>query len=143
MKALNVISHSEEQTEALAEKLSLSFSGDDIVVLSGPLGAGKTVFVRGLVQGRGLDPDRVNSPSFTMLNEYRGDKPVYHFDLYRMHDVDELREIGLDEYLARDGVVVIEWGEKATDILPRPHYFIEIKLVSDQDREINISLVQP
>ena len=78
-----------------------------------------------------------------MLNEYRGDKPVYHFDLYRMHDVDELREIGLDEYLARDGVVVIEWGEKATGVLPRPHYLVEIRLVGDQDREINISLVQP
>ena len=131
------------QTQALAEKLSASFTGRDIVVLTGVLGSGKTVFVRGLARGRGIDDALVNSPSFTMVNEYPGEKPVFHFDLYRMGSAEELREIGLEEYLERDGVVVIEWGEKAGDILPRPHYRVAFRILSEEEREIDISLVQP
>jgi tRNA threonylcarbamoyladenosine biosynthesis protein TsaE len=140
-RELQVTSHSARQTEALAEKLADTFSTGDIVVLSGPLGSGKTVFVRGLARGRGISGDLVNSPSFTLVNEYPGKTPIYHFDFYRIKSVDELTEIGLDDYVGRDGLVVIEWGERVSDELPRPHYLVSFAIVGEEHREIAISVV--
>lgn len=108
-RVLSVISHSEAETLALATRLAASFVSGDVIVLSGPLGSGKTVFVRGLVQGRGLQESMVSSPSFGMVNEYPGELPLYHFDLYRIKNPAELYEIGWDDYLLRDGIVVVEW----------------------------------
>jgi tRNA threonylcarbamoyladenosine biosynthesis protein TsaE len=142
LQALNVHSHSEDQTFQLGKKLSASFGGGDVIVLEGPLGAGKTVFVRGLVTGRGLSEANVHSPSFTMVNEYPGEKPLYHFDLYRISDPGELYEIGFDDYLTRDGLVVIEWGTKADYLLPDRYYLVEFRIVGASEREINVSLVQ-
>lgn len=141
MSVLHITSHSELQTRELGKKLAAAFLPGDVVVLVGPLGAGKTVFVRGLVQGRGLDPDRVHSPSFTLVNEYPGEKPLYHFDLYRLNDLGELIEIGFEDYLGREGVVVIEWGEKAKEALPSKYYRVEFSIVNEQERAIDISLV--
>lgn len=143
MSVLQITSHSEDQTRELAKKLAAAFVPGDVVVLVGPLGAGKTVFVRGLVEGCGLDINRVHSPSFTMVNEYPGEKPLYHFDLYRIDDLGELIEIGYDDYLSRDGVVVIEWGEKAAELLPAQYYRVEFAIKSESEREIDISLVKP
>lgn len=142
MRALNVLSHSEEQTEALARKLAVSFRDRDVVVLTGDLGAGKTVFVRGLAAGRGLDDSAVNSPSFTLVNEYPGASPIYHIDLYRMHDPSELQEIGWEDYLGRPGLTVIEWGEKGIDFLPPPYYHIHFRIAGESEREIDIALVE-
>lgn len=142
MNVLRITSHSEAQTRELARKLAASFLPGDVVVLIGPLGAGKTVFVRGLVEGRGLDINRVHSPSFTIVNEYPGEKPLYHFDLYRLNDLGELIEIGYDDYLSRDGVVVIEWGDKAIEVLPEQYYRVEFGIVSEGERDIDISLVK-
>ena len=108
--------------------------------MSGDLGAGKTVFVRGLAKGLGHDEDLVNSPSYTIINEYPGEKPLYHLDLYRMSDQHELHEIGWEEYLNRDGLVVVEWGEKADDYLPSRYYQISFKIINEDEREIDISL---
>lgn len=127
---------------ALAEKLAASFTPEDLVVLTGPLGSGKTAFVRGLAKGLGLDPAGVNSPSYTIVNEYRGEKPLYHFDLYRINETTELFEIGWEEYLSRPGLVVAEWGEKAGDLLPDNYYQLTFAIVSDSDRSIEMSLVQ-
>lgn len=143
MNVLRTTSHSESQTRELARKLAASFLPGDVVVLIGPLGAGKTVFVRGLVEGRGLDINRVHSPSFTIVNEYPGEKPLYHFDLYRLNDLGELIEIGYDDYLSRDGVVVIEWGDKAVEVLPEQYYRVEFGIKSEGERDIDISLVKP
>jgi tRNA threonylcarbamoyladenosine biosynthesis protein TsaE len=142
VNVLRITSHSEAQTRELARKLAASFLPGDVVVLIGPLGAGKTVFVRGLVEGRGLDINRVHSPSFTIVNEYPGEKPLYHFDLYRLNDLGELIEIGYDDYLSRDGVVVIEWGDKAIEVLPEQYYRVEFGIVSEGERDIDISLVK-
>ncbi|MEW6412532.1 MAG: tRNA (adenosine(37)-N6)-threonylcarbamoyltransferase complex ATPase subunit type 1 TsaE [Candidatus Zixiibacteriota bacterium] len=140
-RMLNIISHSEEETLALASKLALLFKPGDVLVLTGVLGAGKTVFVRGLAAAMGIDESIVNSPSFTLVNEYQGEKTLYHFDLYRLGDSSELYEIGWDEYLSRDGLVVVEWGEKAAGYLPERYYQMEFGIVNETDREINISFV--
>ena len=141
MRILQAVSHSEDQTLALAGKLAASFLPGDVIVLQGQLGSGKTVFVRGLSAGRGLDERLVTSPSFTFVNEYPGEKPVYHVDLYRLTDPAELREIGWDDYLSRGGLVVVEWGERAGGMLPSRYYRITFNILSENERGIEISLV--
>ncbi len=142
MRAISITSHSEAETLAMARRLAGSFKPGDVVVLTGPLGAGKTVFVRGLAQGCGIDDQLVTSPSFGFVNEYPGKPSLYHFDLYRLNDIVELYEIGWDEYLGRDGVTVIEWGEKAVPLLPPRYYLLEFSLVDETQRRIDLSLVE-
>jgi tRNA threonylcarbamoyladenosine biosynthesis protein TsaE len=139
--ALNVKSSSDEQTRGLAEKLAPSFLAGDVLVLAGELGSGKTEFVKGLARAYGVDEDYVNSPSYTFVNEYPGERPIYHFDLYRMSDPSELYEIGWDEYLGRNGLVVVEWGDKAEGLLPRRYYRLEFSILSENEREVSIFTV--
>lgn len=108
--------HSERETAAVARELAGSLSAGTVVLLIGPLGAGKTAFVRGLAEGLGVRPDAVSSPTFTLLQEYRGGRvPLVHVDLYRLDDPRDIDDLGLDE-IGVDGVVAIEWADK----LPRP-----------------------
>ncbi len=139
---LHITSHNESETIALAEKLAALFRPGDLVVLKGELGAGKTAFVRGLAGALGLDREAVNSPSFTIVNEYPGERPMYHLDLYRISDPTELDEIGWDEYLQRPGLIVVEWGDKAGNYLPSQYYVIGFKIIDEQTREIDVSHVQ-
>lgn len=141
-RELEIISHSEPETEALAQALTAGFTAGDLIVLSGSLGAGKTVFVRGLAKAMGIDPTSVSSPSFTIVNEYPAQVPLYHFDLYRLKDVDELYEVGWDDYLIRPGLVVVEWGEKASEKLPPAYYRINFERLNDSDRKITVTRVQ-
>ena len=141
MRILQAVSHSEDQTRDLAGKLAASFLPGNVIVLQGQLGSGKTVFVKGMAVALGLDEKLVNSPSYTFVNEYPGEKPLYHLDLYRLKDPAELREIGWDEYLGRNGLVVVEWGEKAKSLLPKKYYLIIFRIVSESEREIDITLV--
>ena len=143
MRVLNITSHSEEQTEALARKLAASFVAGDVVVLKGKLGSGKTTFVRALAGARGIDEAAVSSPSYTFVNEYKADPPVYHFDFYRLGEVSELYEIGWEEYLGREGLILVEWGERAGELLPPRYYQIELRIIAENEREIDITLVQP
>jgi len=108
-------SRSEEDTQAIARDLAERLTPGAVVLLYGELGAGKTVFVRGLAEGLGADPAEVSSPTFTLVHEYRGRVPVYHVDLYRLQRA-EVDDLGLEELEAGDGVVAIEWA----DHLPRP-----------------------
>ena len=142
MRVLSIVSHSEDETNALARRLAESFNAGDVVVLSGSLGSGKTTFVRALAAARGIDENRVNSPSYTFVNEYGGKPPVFHLDLYRLGEVSELTEIGWDDYLARDGIMLVEWGERAEGRLPERYYIIEFKVLSENERQIDLSLVQ-
>ena len=139
-KVLKIVSHSESETFVLAAKLLQLLTPQDVLILKGKLGAGKTVFVRGLAKGLGLNEDSVNSPSYTIVNEYPGARPLYHFDLYRLGDSSELVEIGWEDYLSKDGLVVAEWGERAAEFLPRRYFLIEFTIVNEQEREIEISL---
>jgi tRNA threonylcarbamoyladenosine biosynthesis protein TsaE len=142
MPVLSIVSHSEEETVALAERLAQSFNAGDLVVLQGKLGSGKTTFVRALAAARGLDETLVNSPSYTFVNEYGGEPPVFHFDLYRLGNISELTEIGWDDYLGRDGIMLVEWGERADGRLPDRYYIVDFSILSQNERRIDFSLVQ-
>jgi tRNA threonylcarbamoyladenosine biosynthesis protein TsaE len=109
---IELITHSEEETVAAGRAQASRLDAGSVVLLSGDLGAGKTAFVRGLAQGLGLDPGAVSSPTFTLVQEYRGGRlPLFHADLYRLDDPREVEELGLDE-IAAGGVLAIEWAEK-------------------------------
>jgi tRNA threonylcarbamoyladenosine biosynthesis protein TsaE len=108
--------NSEQETAGVARSLAGRLRAGDAVLLIGDLGAGKTVFVRGLAEGLGISPDDVSSPTFTLVQEYRGGRlTLFHADLYRLNDPREIDDLGLDD-IARDGVLAIEWADK----LPRP-----------------------
>ena len=115
MTAQTITTHSEIETAAAGRDLASRLSAGSVVLLFGDLGAGKTAFVRGLAEGLGVLAGDVSSPTFTIMQEYRGGRlPLYHVDLYRLNDPRELDEIGLDE-LTENGILAIEWAER----LPR------------------------
>jgi tRNA threonylcarbamoyladenosine biosynthesis protein TsaE len=108
--------HSQEETAAIGRKLASGLTPGAVVLLIGDLGAGKTALVRGLAEGLGVAPDDVSSPTFTLMQEYRGGRvPLIHVDLYRLNDGREIDDLGLEE-LGLNSVLAIEWAEK----LPRP-----------------------
>lgn len=120
-----MITHSEEETAAVGRGLAATLSAGDVLLLYGDLGAGKTAFVRGLAEGLGVSRDEVSSPTFTLIQEYRGGRlPLFHVDLYRIDDPREFDELGLDE-IAEDGVLAVEWAER----LPRPpHHAVRVSI---------------
>ena len=111
---MEYLSHSVEETEALGEALGRKLQPGAVVAYFGGLGMGKTAFTRGLARGLGCR-GRVTSPTFTIVNEYEGDIPLFHFDLYRLGSSDELFDIRWEDYLARGGVCAVEWSERAED----------------------------
>lgn len=133
----SVISRSEAETMAIAKEYAGSIQRGDIVCLQGNLGAGKTHFVRGFVQGLGLSGDEVSSPTFTVINEYEGTMPIYHFDCYRLEHYKEALEIGAEEYFYGDGVCIVEWPERILEILPNEKKWITFKQTGKEEREIN------
>ncbi|HAV43480.1 TPA: tRNA (adenosine(37)-N6)-threonylcarbamoyltransferase complex ATPase subunit type 1 TsaE [bacterium] len=135
-----VISRSLEETQDLAEELARHLVGGDVLALVGELGSGKTSFVQGLARGLGVK-GYVRSPSFTIINEYQGRVPLYHFDFYRVESLDEIYELGCEEYFySEKGVCVIEWAEKFIEILPARHLRIEFSWIDPLSREINLFL---
>lgn len=118
-----------------AESLNIG----DVVCLEGDLGAGKTHFVKGVASYFGINEEKVNSPTFTLINEYSGDIPIYHFDCYRIKSFNEAIEIGIEEYLYGDGVSIIEWPSKIKDLIPDNAIKIEIKHIGASERSILIS----
>jgi tRNA threonylcarbamoyladenosine biosynthesis protein TsaE len=135
-----LITASEQDTRHQASRLSPELLPGTILLISGELGVGKTVFVRGIAQGLGIDPDEVTSPTFTLVHEYRGGRlPLIHVDLYRLDNA-ELDEIGLDSELAASGVTAIEWPERLVRQIPDA---IRIELMSlGEDRVITIHAKQ-
>src|SRR5437763_1209846 len=132
------ITHSAEETFDLAARMGNQLSARSVFLLSGDLGAGKTVFAKGLAAGLEIDPAEVTSPSFTLINEYAGRLRLYHIDLYRL-DSGACRELGLEEIFADDrAVTVIEWAERLTD-LPADATRVEIEYLSDSERRIRIA----
>ena len=120
------ISHSEHDTEDIGASFARTLKGGTVVAMYGDLGAGKTAFVRGMARGMGLDC-RVSSPTFTIVNEYLGERELIHFDMYRLSSADELFDIGWEDYLNRGGVCAVEWSERVTDALPDGTVFVDIQ----------------
>lgn len=118
-------SNSYRETENIAKAFAKTLTPGDVLCFYGDLGAGKTAFTQGLAKGLGIE-EYVSSPTFTILNCYQGKMPLYHFDVYRIADPDEMYEIGYYEYVYGDGVAVIEWAELIEDILPDKRYNITI-----------------
>ncbi len=130
---------SEIETERLGEEFSKTLSAGAVVAMRGGMGAGKTAFVRGVARGLG-ETGRVTSPTYTIVNEYETEIPLFHFDLYRLESADELYDIGFDDYLKRRGICFIEWSENADGEVSFSHY-VEIKRAEDNEnaRVITIS----
>ena len=113
---MEYISHSVSETEAIGEALGRTLSPGSVLAYRGDLGMGKTAFTRGLARGLGCT-GRVTSPTFTIVNEYEGPIPLFHFDMYRLEDADALFDIGWEDYLGRGGVCAVEWSEIVSDAL--------------------------
>ena len=128
---MKYISKSLEETQKIASEFAKTLKEGDVLCMYGDLGAGKTAFVQGLAKGLGIE-DHVTSPTFTIVNEYYGSMPLYHFDVYRIADSDEMYEISYEEYVYGDGVSVIEWPQLIDDILPEKRY--EITILKDYDK---------
>ena len=124
-----VVCASEEETRALGKDLAERIAADATLSLEGPLGAGKTCFVKGLAEGLGIDPSGVSSPTFTLVHEYPdGRLPLVHFDFYRLNSEGELAGLGYEEYLQPSGILAIEWGDKFPGALPADAWRIRFSI---------------
>jgi tRNA threonylcarbamoyladenosine biosynthesis protein TsaE len=128
---------SETETEEIARELAGELRPGDVVALYGPLGAGKTSFVRGLASGlHCVQP--VRSPTFSLINEYSGTIPLYHFDFYRLDGQAEIDDLGWTDYLNTDGVLAIEWPEKVRKMLPIPRIEVYLSYLGETSRKVEI-----
>jgi tRNA threonylcarbamoyladenosine biosynthesis protein TsaE len=140
VEASQAVTENAEETRALGERLSRRLNPGDLVALFGDLGSGKTTLVQGICRGLGIR-GVVNSPSFTIINEYQGRIPVYHLDCYRLNGVEDLFGLGYEEYFFGDGVCLIEWAEKAGDLLPHRRIDVLLKREGAQRRKIIIRVM--
>ena len=134
---MTIITDNEAETIYEGEKLGRKLEPGDVVALFGDLGAGKTAFVRGLALGLEIKMN-VSSPTFTIVNEYPGNIPLFHFDMYRLDSVSELFDIGWDEYQERGGICAVEWSEKAPDAFPPDAIIVRIENLGENKRRLEI-----
>jgi tRNA threonylcarbamoyladenosine biosynthesis protein TsaE len=140
--AVSVVTGGEEETAAAGSRLARALAPGAVVLLYGQLGAGKTAFVRGLARGIGAAPDEVSSPTFTLIQEYRGERStLFHVDLYRL-EPREVDDLGLEELIGSDGIVAIEWAERWSG---RPEDAIEVRIDDrgGDSREIRVRNAPP
>ncbi len=133
-------SSSEAETMAIAKTLAEKVIAGDIICLYGELGAGKTHFVKGFAEAFGISREQVSSPTFNLIQEYVGTDGLilYHFDCYRLESISEALEIGAEEYFYGDGVSIIEWPEKISELLPDDVIQVFISVTDENSRLINI-----
>lgn len=132
---MEYLSHSPEETEHIGEMLGRRLRPGTVVAYRGGLGMGKTAFTRGLARGLGC-AGRVTSPTFTIVNEYDGATPLFHFDMYRLGSSDELFDIGWEDYLTRGGVCAVEWSERVDDAMPADTLWVDIARGTDESGRI-------
>jgi tRNA threonylcarbamoyladenosine biosynthesis protein TsaE len=135
MSLLNLVTESPEETQRLGTRLGKLAQVSDVFLLVGGLGAGKTCLTQGIAWGLDIE-GYATSPSFVVVNQYQGRLPLYHIDLYRLDRLEEVIELGLDDYLYGRGVCVVEWAEKALDMFPKEHLLVEMSYLSDTSRNL-------
>jgi tRNA threonylcarbamoyladenosine biosynthesis protein TsaE len=135
------ISQSEEETRSIACEFAKKLQGNEKVCLIGPFGAGKTTFVRGFVAAFGIDPRKVQSPTFTLVREYGDKKKIYHVDLYRLEKENDIFEAGIHELLGTDELVLVEWADRLQKYLPEERIEVLFEHAPDTQREIVIEVV--
>ncbi|MCK4307898.1 tRNA (adenosine(37)-N6)-threonylcarbamoyltransferase complex ATPase subunit type 1 TsaE [candidate division WOR-3 bacterium] len=139
-----MISSSEEETKKIGKQIGKKLKKGDIVALYGEFGAGKTVLVKGIAKGMECK-EQVKSPSFVFMHEYKGKFPIYHIDLYRVNNLNDITALGIQEFFGSfgescgQGVCVIEWAEKAKGLLPENSICIELKILNENTREIFVN----
>ena len=139
MPKVSLISNSEEETKLCAHKLAVQLKAGDIVFLQGELGSGKTTFVKGLAQAFKVNLTQVNSPTFVLMNYYKGKLPIYHFDLYRLGSPQEMDTLDFDDYIYGPGITVIEWPERLDKLNIKPCYLVKFQHKGEHKRKICIS----
>ena len=134
--------HSPEETQKVGVQIGQRLKPGDVVGLVGDLGVGKTCLTQGIARGVGIGKDQiVNSPSYILINQYAGKIPIYHIDLYRLNRLEEIVDLGLEEYLEGDGICVIEWADRMQELLPENAIHIRITGEDEFTRTIEWSVV--
>lgn len=131
---------SPEETVELGRQIGKELKAGAVAALIGELGAGKTSFTQGIAEGLDVT-SYVKSPSFTIVNEYKGRLPVYHIDLYRLGNINEIHEFGIEEYFYGDGVTIIEWAEKAYPLLPARYLLVKFFYTGENSRKIEVTFI--
>jgi tRNA threonylcarbamoyladenosine biosynthesis protein TsaE len=137
MNRLELTTHRPEETQELGKRLGKIARPGDVILLVGKLGAGKTCLTQGIAWGLSID-EYAASPSFVLVRELYGRLPLYHVDFYRLEKLEEITELGLDEYFYGRGVTVVEWAEKALALLPPENLLIEMEYLSDNERHLRL-----
>jgi len=134
---LDIVSHGVDQTRRLGAHLGRLLAPGDVILLDGEFGSGKTTFTQGIAKGLGLDSHYVNSPTFTLINEYKGGRVhLAHIDLYRLEGASDVSTLGLDDYLEGRGATVIEWPAQAEATLPQDRLLVEFEYLNDTKRTL-------
>ena len=120
----------------LGRELGALLHRGDFLALNGPLGSGKTLFVKGIAYGMGMDPEEVTSPTFAFIQEYAGSLPLYHFDVYRLDVSEQLEDLGYEDYFFGHGVTVVEWAEFVTGYFPEEYLQVDFVKLGDTTRQI-------
>lgn len=137
-------SPSPEATHTLGMRLGRCAVRGDVIACNGPLGAGKTALVQGFAIGAGVDVAAyVRSPTFALVHVYRADVPLYHFDFYRLSHYTEVQDIGFEDYLAAEGVIIVEWADKFPEVLPPHRLDVQIRLLTSEERAIEGRVYSP
>ena len=141
---MNIISPSPEITFDLGKKLGSICEPGDVICLAGNLGAGKTTMAKAIAAGAGVDQkEYVNSPTFAILHEYEGRIPIYHMDFYRLGSSEDVVELGLEDYFYGDGLTLIEWFERAGDLVPKSVLILELRYMNESSRELSLNSESP
>lgn len=144
MAPVTFVTLSDQETIRLGRRLGKVLSKGDVVGLTGKLGSGKTWFTKGLALGLGISSNSlITSPSFILVNEYEGEYPFYHMDLYRLDSLSDVQSIGLEEYLNEESIVAIEWADRWPEILPEGTVIVKLVIIDDHRREITFSGQHP
>ena len=143
MNSWSFLSHSPTETRTLGERIGKNAQPGIVISLVGNLGAGKTQLSAAIASGLDIDPSEVSSPTFMLIQEYPGRLPLYHFDTYRLKDIHEFEDLGVDEYFYGDGICLVEWGDRFSELLPNDLLRIEIHIRAETKREFQFTSSGP